>query len=266
MEPSAAVAVVEQDLRSLIEIVLGELPGDEWLTKSGLTQERLVKIAETRKAATKKRGGGAIDTSLVRYTNLFDLGEIVAKNWERFKPVFENKKKFEVYFERLEAFRNALAHSRELLPFEHDLLAGISGEIRNSITIYRSTMGPSEEYYPRIESVRDSFGNEWVPGGLGVYTNLVLEVGQKVEFLCRGWDPQGRAITWVAEQATVGRPVWSTAIGTDASLVVEIRDDHVGEDLDVAIVLTGTGKYHRHSNYDDTASFRYAVRPPADFT
>ena len=56
---------------------------------------------------------------------------------------------------RLDNIRNAVGHSRPLLPFERDLLSGIAGQIRNQVTIYMSTQDEAGDIYPRIESVTD---------------------------------------------------------------------------------------------------------------
>src|SRR6202043_2622408 len=97
-------------------------------------------------------------------------------------------------YDRAEHFRNAVMHSRELLPFERDLLSGISGEIRNLVAIHRSSMGPDSKYYPTVESVVDSFGNN-LGEGLQVVDTRV-QTGTTVEFTCRAWDTTSRALTW----------------------------------------------------------------------
>ncbi|MEE3127442.1 MAG: hypothetical protein VX494_09545, partial [Actinomycetota bacterium] len=179
--------------------------------------------------------------------------------------------RFGVYFDRLDQFRNPPAHSRELLPFERDLLAGMAGEIRNRVTIYRSEMGPSREYYPRIEWVRDSFGNSSASEDArmqDVFTKVRLAIGQQVTFQCRGWDPQGRDLNWRLEEQGIGRPRLDTATGTDVTLSFTAAREHVGDSLSVAIVLVGSGEYHRYGpgSYDGVAAFHYAVSPPTDLT
>lgn len=39
----------------------------------------------------------------------------------------------------------------------------------------------------------------------------------------------------------------------------------VGEDVQISVVLTGSGKYHRiHGSWDDNADYYFHVVPPAD--
>ena len=69
----------------------------------------------------------------------------------------------DVWLSELEKLRDPEARRRELLPHQKHLAIGISGEIRNRLIRYRSKQETSEDYYPRIESVRDSLGNIWTP-------------------------------------------------------------------------------------------------------
>ena len=72
---------------------------------------------------------------------------------------------------RLEGFRNAPMHSRTLVPFEGALAEGMTGEIRNKVTSYRSELDLADRHFPRIEYVRDSFGNAPTRGSL---TDIVI--------------------------------------------------------------------------------------------
>jgi hypothetical protein len=268
VDPTEWIAAVEQDLRSLIETVLGTTFGFDWIQSSGLTQPRLEQLSQRRDEEMKRRQGGTVDSNLLRYSNFFELKIIIDKHWEKFKEVLGDKKSFDVYFDRIEGFRNAPAHSRELLPFERNLLAGLAGELRNRITISRSTMGPNKEFYPRIESARDSFGQEYVPsawGDIGIQAPISLMVGQEVEFLCRSWDPNGRELTWSLEHQTVGRPRFDEGQGDQVSLKMIITEQLVGDGLNVAIMLRGTSRFHRNvGEYDDSVAFHYRVLPPED--
>jgi hypothetical protein len=261
------IAVAENDLRYLVESVMTSHLGSGWFASSGLTPER-VQLANDGRAAEAKMKPHGETGSLIRFTQLWDLTTIILKNWDRFAQVFGDKKTFSVYMKKLGEFRNSPAHSRELLPFEESLVAGISGEIRNRITIYRSSMAPDKSYYPSIESVRDSFGAEWLASrdgtfGVGFSAPTTLVVGQVVEFECRAWDPQARPIHWSLEWQTVGRPCFDSAVGNNVRLRMTTEETHVGEGLNVAIVMKAESKYHRRqSGWDDSAAFLYDVIPP----
>ncbi len=71
------------------------------------------------------------------------------------------------------------------------------------MTIYLSDQDPEGDWYPRIESIEDNFGNSYTyaPGqNLGqlqnVYAANAVSVGQQVTFHCIGSDPQGRPLKW----------------------------------------------------------------------
>jgi hypothetical protein len=176
MEPYEAVNSLEGSLRGLVQDVLG----DQWIESSGVDREALER-RRTEEAARRK--GAAVEQNLLAYTHLYELRKAINKNWEKFKPGLGDKKRFDVYMDRLEGFRNAPMHSRELLPFERDLLSGMVGELRNIVTIFRSQQGPDRKYYPVVETIVDSFGNEMedIEARLTM-TDLRLQVGDTVEF------------------------------------------------------------------------------------
>lgn len=264
-EPFDQIVAAEQDLRGLVETVLTQQLGTSWLTQSGLTDERLVALDQRRDEEAKRRPGVLVDQSPLRYAQFFELKIIIDHHWTIFKPILGDKKRFDVYFARLESFRNAPAHSRELLPFERSLVEGISGEIRNVVTLYRSTMDSAGQYYPIIESIRDNFGNEYVAGQheFGtVFTGTRLVVGQVVEFNCKGWEPQSRSLTWIIELSDIGMQEFERAEGGEVRLRATVEEAHVSENMRLAIVLTSSGKYHRYGQWDDICTFHYAVDPP----
>jgi hypothetical protein len=267
VEPSDWIAAVEQDLHGLIESLLSAELGPDWIQASGLSAATLEQLAERRDEEAKRRQGGTVDSNLLRYSNFYDLKILINKHWARFQPVLGDKKSFDVYFGRIEDFRNAPAHSRELLPFERDLLAGTAGEIRNRITISRSTMGPDKEFYPRIESVLDNFGQEFLPGrnDVGFMSPLSLTVGQELEFRCRGWDPNGREMIWALANASILGIIIDEAKGIQVSLRMIATEEFVGDRFEPTITLSSSGQYHRFAGrYDDSARFYYRVLPPED--
>ena len=113
-------------------------------------------------------------------------------------------------------YRNASAHSRELLGHERAFLEGIAGIIRTKVTMHRSAMDSNRKHYPVIESVRDSFGNaatQLDPNGIATLeTHITLQVGDVVTFEANGWDAQGRDLSWRIGKAMVGRQM-DTATG-----------------------------------------------------
>lgn len=255
MDPAEAINLVEVVLRDLVRLVLG----DAWM------QSRRVdtaKLEEKRDEDKAKRRGTAVNEDLLAYTEFTQLQNIILDDWPKFTSALGKKKYIEAYFDRLTGFRNPTMHSRPLREFERDLVNGIVGELRNLIVIYRSAQGPDMEYYPKIEQVTDSLGNN--PNDpLDFSPKLRLKVGDVVKFECRGWDPQDRNLTWQLEEGR-NRGILSEMQGSEATLTLVITEKMVQERLNVYISITSDGQYHRYGFYDDECTFHYAVDPPRE--
>jgi hypothetical protein len=255
VEPTEAINLVEVVLRDLVRLVLG----DSW------TQSRKIeidKLKEKRREDIAKRRGTAVNEDLLAYTEFTQLQQIILDNWSKFAVALGKQKYIAAYFDRLNAFRNPAMHSRPLREFERDLVNGIVGELRNLVVLYRSSQGPDMEYYPKIEQVTDSFGNN---PGTGLESGR-LKVGDQVKFQCRGWDPQDRNLTW---ELRIGRTgidfkVTTEAHGAEATLTLDITKRMVQERLHIEISMMSDSQYHRHGFYDELCDFYYAVDPPAE--
>lgn len=254
MDPTEAINLVEVVLRDLVRLVLG----GTW------TQSRRVDIetleAKRREDAAKRRGT-IVNDDLLAYTEFTQLQQIILDDWEKFSAALGKKKYIEAYFDRLNGFRNPAMHSRKLLEFERDLVNGIVGELRNLVVLYRSTLGPDRTYYPKIEQVVDSFGGH--PGNSLSDPGVRLKVGDVIRFECRGLDPQGRTLTWTVT-VLMRTEVLAQSEGSEALLEFSITEGMVGESLQVLVMLTSDGKYHRYGFYDDFCVFKYAVDPPME--
>ena len=258
MEPSEAINVVESVLRQAIREVLG----DGWSDGTGVN---LTALEQRRANEAKHRAGVVVDGDLLAYTYLRDLQEIVRQRWPLFEPIFKDQPRFTVYMGRLEDFRNAPMHSRSLLPFERDLLAGIAGEFRNVLTLWRSERAPDMTWYPRIESITDSLGNSIVPSEqVYVIVPARLQVGDLLTFRCVGWDPEDRELTWTLHAMAAQGPQLDQQVGADATLSWTVQEEHVSEESIVVIQMKSSGRYHRSlTGVDASVSVFYAVDPPA---
>jgi len=254
------LTTTETVLRDLAEELLREAHDDDWLAKSGLTEERIEKLHEGRDEERRRREGGKVSERLIHYAQFWDLETIFVKNWELFKDCFGDQKELRFHLRRLGTYRNPEAHSRDLLPFEEHLVMGITGEIRNKVTIFRSSRQDEPEHFPRIESAKDSFGN--VPSGdvgdLSVDTDLTLRPGDRVTFDLRAWDPHGRSWTWTVAYDLQGHSGFE--IEGDR-IVWNVGEEHIRERAQLIIFLVGSGPYHRHGTVDDRVSFWYRVLP-----
>lgn len=256
MEPTEAINLVEVVLRDLVRLVLG----DAWIQSRRVDID---KLDEKRREDIAKRRGTAVNDDLLAYTEFTQLQQIILDDWDKFSPALGKKKYIEVYFDRLNGFRNPAMHSRSLLEFERDLVNGIVGELRNLVVIYRSTRGPDNEFYPKIEQVTDSFGNN--PNvGLDVAPKQRLKVGDVVKFECKGLDPQDRNLIWQMREGIGFYNILAEAQGSEVTLELTITGELVQEQLRVTITMTSDGQYHRNRFWDEDCVFHYAVDPPRE--
>lgn len=129
--------------------------GADWLSRIASPAQRQLwsDWADEESQRRGKRGVYAVPTAGLGYSNLYDLIDIAAKNWAPLAAALGDRKRALPLLDRADQLRNAVAHSRPLLPFEQDLLAGISGQIRNQVILYMSTQDAAGDIYPRIESI-----------------------------------------------------------------------------------------------------------------
>ncbi|MGW7103288.1 hypothetical protein [Streptomyces sp. NPDC054838] len=161
MDPSEALTSCERSLRELLTVSLRDKFGANWLQEV-FTPEDLARLLAKQEVEVKrrtKRGAAAVSASLITYAEFTQLTRLVDRHWDSLNGALGAKKEITVLLDRIEAVRNAVAHSRELLPCEQELMSAIAGEIRNRVTIHISGQDASGEYFPRVEIVRDSFGH-----------------------------------------------------------------------------------------------------------
>ncbi|MFG2651181.1 hypothetical protein [Streptomyces sp. NPDC048436] len=269
--PASALATCEQALRDLITTVLTTQIGKDWISQV-FTAEKLEKLRQIREEETgrrTRRGTSFAPGNELAYAQFFDVIGILKKHWEHFKPALGDQIETLGLLKRFEAMRNSVAHSRELLPFEEELLSGIAGEIRNKVTIYMSSRDPVGTYFARIDSVTDSFGNcisnlpqDPMEHGAWLRTGLVLHPGDTVTFQCRGTDPQDRELTWwMLPNYEAESPRRS---GRDVELTWKVSDHDVAARCDVHLYMRSSGMHHRVNGmapFDHCASFVYTVLP-----
>lgn len=254
VQSTDAINLVEVVLRDLIREVIGL----EWQTVIGLDLSRL---EAGRKNEMGRRRGAIVSTDLLDYADFVVLQIVVDAKWNAFKPVLKNSKHFKLYMDRLGAFRNTSMHSRELLPFEESLTIGMTGEIRNLVTIWRSEQGPDMKYYPEIISVSDSLGSRLVNGRA---STTALRPGETIEFKCAGTDPHGRNLFWEIRVQSRGNSMVQEDArkGDEVTLTWNVVNNHVRENTDVWVTVTSDGEYHRHGEFDDRFHLSYRVLPP----
>lgn len=259
-----AIRRVENVLRDLIEETLREKHGDDWIDHLGVSQEQIESWRARQEEDRKRRGSEAADQRLLYYADLHDLAPVLKRNWELLSPCLGQLREIEVYLHRLEDLRPAEAHGRALLPFEEHLVLGISGDIRQRVTVYRSQQSPESEFFARIESVRDSLGNVIVSSGSHVpfaAPGSVLRVGDEITFSCSGWDPRGQRLEWELTAGHLGGGRKAQDWSIEDKLVWHVSDEDIGRSRIAKITMRSQGPYHAHGHYDDIVSVAYTVLP-----
>lgn len=274
VDSSEALQSVENALRLIIRDILG----DGWLELVDDTG----KLEGKRTEDKKRRDGAIVPDDLLAYVEFPQLVKVILRKWDpHFFPVFQDKKRTEIWLEALQGVRNAIAHSRQLVQFEKDLTSGISGQLRNLVTIYRTEKNPASAHYSVIDSVRDSLGRD---GALTTMTYMELkvvrprlEVGEEVTFTCQGSDSRGREIEWFIvprRESNLGPPPDVYPIKGEAVVLNwKPSEEDIAEELLVVIHMRSVdGKFRRFMPssawedhpYDDVRVFPFVVNPPPD--
>lgn len=267
-----ALETIERSLRQLIEHVFRHQFGAAWLERI-TTSTTIEKWTEKRAVEERRRttrGLVAAPASLLDYSEFYELISICDRNWTNLSVALGEKRDTLALLRRFDQLRNTVAHSRPLVPFEEDLLSGIAGEIRNRVTIYMSAQPSSNEFWARIESVTDSFGN--VIDGLSTVdtsnpvcaTGITLRVGDIVTFRCNATDPEGREISWnlFTTPNDYGVPGPDTQTGDSVEMKWEVLPGQIGARTLCMLQMHSDNTSHRwDGRYDGLAMFSYTVLP-----
>ena len=145
-------------------------------------------------------------------------------------------------------------------------MAGMSGELRQKVTIFLSEGGggPEPEYFARIEEVVDSFGNRITGGAAGageLHPTLVLRPGDRVLFRGQAWDPQGSTLRWQVLWVPSRRT--EEYAGNTVEVEWTISEADIGESSIVSFSIVPSRQYFRRpvQGCDDRALLVYTVLP-----
>jgi hypothetical protein len=256
---SQSISAAENALRELIDGVLTESIGQNWLPASGLSPERQDSASARRDEEARRRSPVQPHSVLIDYLELSDLATIVDKQWDRrpaFAKVLGRKARFKADMERLIQFRNPQMHGRDLVPYEAHLAHGISGEIRARVTKWRTERTDEQRFFPRIERVTDSFGQ--VATRSNVPRGKVLKPGDIVEFRCEAFDPHGAPIDWAWRVLRTNAELhWFEG----SSFTWTVDPAEVGV-VDLRVQILSRRNFHLHEDMDDLIDFSYLVIPP----
>lgn len=262
--------MIETALRNAIRQIM---PNGKWAQAKGAPDE--AKLRRRQVEEGKRRDGVGTSADLLDYAETYELTDLIEKNWEPFSVIFDDSARTKTYFGIIKDVRNSVAHSRDLVTFERELLSGIAGQLRNQVALYRNQENPSAPYYPLIDSFRDSFGNQ----GVQMYAPpaVRLDVGSVVNFVATATAARGRSLTWSVSKMNPStyqfeEQIESGGEGERLATQYTVTEDDVREEFLVCIALISDSKYHRHQRgvslrapvCDDFRTLTYAVNPPHD--
>lgn len=257
MEETKALKEVENSLRDFLSALMNEEKGSDWINSCGISPDRIIQWKERRETEKKKQLFGTPENRLLYYSDFFDLSSIIDKNWnDKFKAALGDKATILLFLKILDDFRNPDAHRRELLPHQKHIIIGISGEIRNRIVLYRSKKETGEDYFPRIESVRDNLGNLCTPDEMIADTKLILRPGDKLTFVVTATDPLGEALEYQCVSVDP-EPNWEE----NNIIEIVIEDKHVAKKQPFYVCIRSKRNYHANKFFDDMATFNYTILP-----
>lgn len=262
MDATQALKDAENALRDFIVLLLSN-GGADWLARCGVSSDRVEKWKERKAIEARRQEAGVIEERLIYFADFYDLKTILKKNWASdFSAALGDWKTFEIYLGELEKLRDADAHRRELLPHQKHLILGISGEIRNRIVRYRSKMETPDDCFPRIESVRDSLGNLWVPSMenatlKAVNTTTSLRPGDVVDFVATATDPEDLQLQYAVAVVHEVPAEWQNG----STLRFIIGESHIGRTFGLQVSIRSPRPYHANGSRDDSVIFFYNVLP-----
>lgn len=114
-----------------------------------------------------------------------------------------------------------------------------------------------DDYFPKIESASDSYGNkiENAYYGASNQSQTIVREGDTVEFHCKAKDPTGAGLEYSV--ARIGEKNWVE--NKNGSIKFERKD--IGKMFDIQIMIRSKNDYHAYGEYDDYVQFRYVVLP-----
>jgi hypothetical protein len=260
MDVTQGLKDTENSLRDFLSQVLRKALGENWIDQCGVSKDRIEIWRNRKKQETRRQESGVVEERLLYYADFYDIKTVLQKNWSKVSELpaaLGDWKTIEVLLSELEKLRDPDAHRRELLPHQQNLAIGIAGEIRTRLIRYRSKQEKAVDYFPRIESVRDSVGNIWTPAANPrVKTGLCLRVGDRIEFVITATDPLGETLRYGIITKNRDRQLQESN-----SLCWEIASDQVGMKVNVILIIASNRHYHAFDYHDDELIFVYDVLP-----
>ncbi|EKS9915571.1 MULTISPECIES: Swt1 family HEPN domain-containing protein [Burkholderia] len=259
IDAETELKLLENSMRDVIQIVLKNKFGPQWLNNLKVSPERVERWRERLETEKKRLPGKALDGRLLYYSDFYDINTIIKKHWsDGFSDVFGDLKTIEIFLGQMEKLRDPNAHRRELTNHQKCLIAGISGELRIQIMQYRGRGENVDSYFAVIEAIKDNLGNSYPcpHGGNMVIAEQILRVGDTIEFHVTSTDPNGGQLEYSI--ARTGKPEdWQK----ENHKTITLTEEHIGKFCDFSIRIRTDKPYTALNGYDDIVSFRYTVLP-----
>ena len=275
LEPAIALETCENALRQLMAVAYEQAFGSGWLERISTSDQRQQWAERAVEESRTRKGVASIAEAGLSYANFYELLEFVEEHWEPLAQALGKKASVFPLLKRFDNLRNTVAHNRPLVTFERELYSGIAGQIRNQVTIFMSQQDPTGDFYPRLDSVTDSFGvrYERTPEVKAIWptvcADFTLHPGDVVTFTCIATDPQDRELEFALVRESSSQ-IANTAIakaGAAATLTWNITSEDVRQHAWVNIYMrVRGGEYHRFGEHDEQVAFRYRVDPPTQQT
>lgn len=261
MDITQTLKDTENTLRDFVASVLSRSIGPDWIAKCGVSEDRIKKWKDRKEIEQKRQESGVVEERLIYYADFYDLKTILKKNWSGdFSTAFGDWKTMEVWFTELEKMRDPDAHRRELLPHQKHLALGIAGEIRTRLIRFRSKRETSEDCFPRIECIRDSLGNIWIPqeDRINMFkTNTTLHPGDTIDLVVTASDPEELPLQYGIRIGSTSPMTWQN----NGTFSISINEDHIGTNFVIELFIKSPRSYHASVTYDDSVMFVYTVLP-----
>lgn len=255
MEIARSLKDAENAFRDFIEFSLERNLGEDWAEKCGLPATRVDSWREQKAQAEADLVPNTGEERLLYYAPFEDLYELVRHNWiGDLQSTFTDRDKLITFLGIVEHYRHPDVQRRELFVHQKHLILGVTGEIRAKIVAYRSLLDVGKEGYPRIEYIKDSLGNIWMPGKpRRVKTNLTLHPGMKIEFIVQAQDPEELPLEY-----RIHGDRWQSG----NILFLEVTDKLMKKQAQINITIRSARKYHAYPlGYDDRVVFEYQILP-----
>lgn len=242
---------LEQALRDVIVFALNLKYGTNWIDNLKITDERKNIWKQKMEEEAKRLKGNIIDNRIIYYSDFYDLVSIIDKHWnDTFKEIFDDKKQIEVFLDIISTYRVPIAHNRELLNHQKNLLAGISGMIRNSIAEYKANKDNEDNYYPKFQSIIINGMDIITPNGSIQLFNKKYHVGDEIEIIVNVIAPPDIKIEFAICMSNENNFKFNDKDFSKNNRKIFKLDRENIPCTKIHIAVKSNQDYHRHGDFD----------------